>query len=74
MFNQKEAARGCLSEAAAAKNRSPGKEEEKETQTDHTWEDKKELQLKEMIRNVEERTYFSKKWLDNIEQHRKLSV
>ena len=35
---------------------------------------KKELQLKEMIRNVEERTYFSKKWLDNIEQHRKRSV
>ena len=25
MFNQKETAKGCLSEAAAAKNRSPGK-------------------------------------------------
>lgn len=41
---------------------------------DPTWEDKIEFQLKEMIRNVEERTYFLKKWLDNIEQHRKRSV
>ena len=61
MFNQRETARGCLSEAAAVKNRSLGKEEEKETKTDHTWEDKKELQLKEMIHNVKERTYFLKK-------------
>ena len=46
MFNQKETARGCLSEAAAAKNRSPGKEEEKETQTDHTCEEKKRTPIK----------------------------